>query len=147
MTLAKEFFTGGRAVFTVDSQGAGFPEATDKAPRRYTYKINKKKCDDGRDIFFVGVLTGPENTMDYQYLGCLDDKTGCVRLTQASKSSEESTVYRAANWALRHIWADRELPDPYRVMHEGRCGVCGRALTVPESIETGIGPVCAARMN
>ena len=26
--------------------------------------------------------------------------------------------------------------------HEGRCGRCGRKLTVPESIEAGYGPEC-----
>ena len=30
-------------------------------------------------------------------------------------------------------------------MFEGRCRVCNRQLTNPESIETGIGPVCAGR--
>lgn len=30
-------------------------------------------------------------------------------------------------------------------MFEGRCRVCNRALTNPESIITGIGPVCAGR--
>jgi Family of unknown function (DUF6011) len=29
----------------------------------------------------------------------------------------------------------------------GACGVCGRTLTNPESIERGIGPVCARRMD
>jgi len=29
----------------------------------------------------------------------------------------------------------------------GRCGVCGRDLTDPESIAAGIGPVCASRMS
>ena len=29
------------------------------------------------------------------------------------------------------------------VWHEGRCGRCNRALTVPESIASGIGPECA----
>jgi hypothetical protein len=30
------------------------------------------------------------------------------------------------------------------VWHEGRCGRCGRKLTVPESIESGFGPECAS---
>jgi hypothetical protein len=31
--------------------------------------------------------------------------------------------------------------------HElGQCGVCNRTLTNPESIEAGIGPICAARL-
>ncbi len=32
-------------------------------------------------------------------------------------------------------------------MESGRCCVCGRLLTVPESIEAGIGPVCAVKFG
>ena len=35
----------------------------------------------------------------------------------------------------------------FEFRHEGRCGRCGRALTVPESIDTGFGPHCAAEMG
>lgn len=40
--------------------------------------------------------------------------------------------------------------DPEKAMADyghriGRCGMCRRTLTVPESIERGIGPVCAAK--
>jgi hypothetical protein len=31
----------------------------------------------------------------------------------------------------------------FEVWHEGKCGKCGRALTVPSSILTGIGPECS----
>ena len=30
--------------------------------------------------------------------------------------------------------------------HAGRCGRCGRALTVPESVASGYGPECAERI-
>ncbi|HUW44785.1 MAG TPA: DUF6011 domain-containing protein [Dehalococcoidia bacterium] len=30
---------------------------------------------------------------------------------------------------------------------ETRCRVCGRLLTVPESVDRGIGPVCWARLK
>lgn len=33
----------------------------------------------------------------------------------------------------------------YKLLVEGRCYVCNKRLTTPESIETGIGPVCARR--
>jgi hypothetical protein len=33
------------------------------------------------------------------------------------------------------------------VYHEGRCGACGRRLTTPESISSGLGPVCAGRIS
>lgn len=34
----------------------------------------------------------------------------------------------------------------YALQVEGRCYVCNRKLTTPESIEFGIGPICAARV-
>ena len=42
--------------------------------------------------------------------------------------------------------------DPQRAMLDygkqiGSCGHCGRTLTNPESIERGIGPICAERMG
>jgi hypothetical protein len=45
------------------------------------------------------------------------------------------------------VWKNQELPGGYKIHHEGRCGKCGRLLTVPESVETGIGPECAKRMG
>jgi hypothetical protein len=39
------------------------------------------------------------------------------------------------------------LPPDAEVMHEGRCACCGRPLTVPESIERGIGPDCWEKMG
>jgi hypothetical protein len=34
------------------------------------------------------------------------------------------------------------LPSGWEFRHEGRCGRCGRTLTVPESIDSGFGPEC-----
>jgi predicted metal-dependent hydrolase len=35
----------------------------------------------------------------------------------------------------------------FNVHHEGKCGRCGRLLTVPSSIESGIGPECSKIMR
>ena len=42
---------------------------------------------------------------------------------------------------------DKELEDYIELWHEGRCGKCGRVLTVPTSISTGFGPDCLRRLN
>jgi hypothetical protein len=47
----------------------------------------------------------------------------------------------AAAWLFGHLLERRPLPR-CTVHHEGRCGRCGRTLTVPESIESGFGPEC-----
>ena len=46
-------------------------------------------------------------------------------------------------WLWRRITSNTALPPKAEVWHEGSCGRCGRKLTVPESIENGLGPVCA----
>lgn len=45
-------------------------------------------------------------------------------------------------WLWSYINAARDLPVQVEVWHEGRCGHCGRRLTVPESIADGLGPRC-----
>lgn len=42
---------------------------------------------------------------------------------------------------------DATLASKADIRHEGRCGRCGRALTRPESIDTGLGPDCAEKMG
>lgn len=54
--------------------------------------------------------------------------------------------------AFRHIFArlqdrDATLASKADIRHEGRCGRCSRALTRPESIDTGFGPECAEKMG
>lgn len=48
----------------------------------------------------------------------------------------------AERLCAEHAIAGGVIPPSLEVWHEGRCGRCGRALTVPESIASGIGPVC-----
>ena len=48
-------------------------------------------------------------------------------------------------WLLTHLWgASPELVlSRADVYHSGTCSRCGRVLTTPESIRSGLGPVCA----
>lgn len=132
--LPREFFVGGNATFTVaNPQG-----------EHYTFKIRRPEND---MPYFLSLLTGPENTTDYTYVGIVDPFNGAVRLTKKSQLKDDSRPVRVARWALKHVWTDGVLPVGYRIQHEGKCGCCGRALTVPESIDRGIGPECAAKMG
>jgi hypothetical protein len=65
-----------------------------------------------------------------------------VRTTRRGRPDTCPTV-RALRYTFRHL--PRALPAGVEVWHEGHCMRCGRALTVPESISTGLGPVCAGR--
>jgi Family of unknown function (DUF6011) len=141
---AKKFILAGNAYFTVRSQATG---------TRYTFRVAKpadpeKKPDPWNyhslpsDSRFVSYLAGPDNTSDYVYLGMLRGNKFFV--TRASKRLENSQVFKAFRWVWEHL-CNNQLAPKTEVWHEGRCGVCGRPLTVPESIEAGIGPVCAEK--
>lgn len=127
--ITKKFVTAGKAVLTVSN-----PQG-----EHYTYRV--RPMENG-DAFFVSVLTAPEQ---YTYLGVLRPEEGRVVLTKASTFTKEAKAYRVADWAFRHIWAGRDLPPGYVINHAGHCGRCGRTLTHPESIQTGLGPECAGK--
>jgi len=132
--LDTKFFTGGRAVFTIDN-GQGV---------HYTFKVKAPKFNPAKRYIFL--LTGPDNTRSYTYLGELCPATGTVKLTQSSKYTDDTTPVKVIRWAMKHVFGDKTLPAGYAIHHEGKCGCCGRALTVPESIKRGIGPECWSRI-
>lgn len=106
---------------------------------------------------FVAVLSGPENTHDYRFLGTIFEDSAPGRTTagmavagpmvrrfvhgKKSKIGKDAPSAKAFAWAWPYL-AAATIPPNAEVWHEGRCGRCGRALTVPESIASGIGPVC-----
>lgn len=145
--LDKNFFMGGNATFTVEN-GKG---------THYTFKIRQPKKQNPRFAgpapHFASLLTGPDNENSYTYLGMVSeskptpDTTGfAVRLTKASKYAEDSVPVKVLRWVLNLVATGGNLPEGYQVHHEGKCGCCGRTLTVPESIKRGIGPECWSRL-
>lgn len=107
----------------------------------YTFKV--KKCQ-GKNLWFVSYLGGPDNDNDFRYLGIIIK--GGFRLTGKSKCTKKSKVYIVFNWIFKTLKYGNGFPDNLDVWHEGICGRCGRRLTVPESIENGFGPVCMGKV-
>jgi len=133
INVTEDFIKAGKAVFTVDN-GKG---------THYTYKVTRKE-DGDKVIYFVGLLTGPDNTSNYTYIGLLNTfaKALTLKLTRASKMTWNSKPVQVFNWALSVIQKVKTLPEGYSIQHEGRCARCSRVLTDPESIRTGLGPIC-----
>lgn len=137
------FVLAGKAIFTV-SQG----------DTRYTYRVTRKDPDPDQarkygaaPTFFVGLLTGSDNETGYSYLGILNSGTGAVKLTKASRFTDDSQPVRTLRAVAGYLVQDEPVPATYIVRHANRCGRCGRTLTVPESVDSGIGPDCAAQMG
>jgi len=137
----RSFISAGRALVTVlntDTEG------------RHTYKVTAPgKTAEARanaEICFVSVLTGPENTSHYTYIGVLIRKSG--RFTSTAKSVLPSSDVRVKGFA----WLTRNIDNLGRfenveIRHHNHCGRCNRLLTVPESVDTGLGKICATRLG
>lgn len=117
-----------------------------KTGKHFTYRVRLPRNadpDDPRAPRFVSVLAGPDNTQSYVYLATIFDQQRLV-LTQKSRFTPEATTWRAFNW-LWHDLSEDSLHPSVEVWHNGKCCRCGRKLTDPTSIATGIGPVCAEK--
>lgn len=132
----EQFITAGKAIVTLESEKTG---------AHLTYRISK--TEDG-NAFFVNLLTGPQNTSDYTYLGMLAGKPEDrhLKLTAKSKMKADSRPVLAFAYVWDRVFAGK-MPAQAVVRHEGKCGCCGRALTVSASIDRGIGPECAKKVG
>ena len=124
-----DFLLGGRSIFTF---------LNSKTENRFTFKVNKHKTD---DFYFVSVLTSPEV---YQFIGYLKNKK--FTHSKKSKISKDAQSVRVFDFVFTNL-CKGSLPAFIEVWHEGKCGKCGRSLTVPSSIETGFGPECSKRIK
>lgn len=121
-----------------------------KTGKRFTYKVSVPQRDKGKkqkDLWFISVLTGPLNTSDFTYIGVVRNKGGYqFALTQKSAYGMNAPSVKTFAWFIGKIQELGAIPPEVQVWHEGRCLRCGRKLTVPSSIEDGIGPECASKM-
>jgi len=135
---ARAFVLAGRAVFSLKSKTTG---------NHFTYRVKRAKGkEDGRP-WFVSVLVGPRNTSDYAFIGCLFPNGGKAPKFVRTKKARENVKDDAQSVrGFRWFW-DRVACGGWErqatLYHEGRCGRCGRTLTVPESVTRGLGPTCA----
>lgn len=155
--VTKQFVLAGDAIFTVEPSDT-FREAMAQLGREYhehyTYRVESvtfpaKGVWPATTHYFVKSLAGPDNTSDYVYLGTLNPDTGEVRITKKSAFPETATRVQIIRKVLARLIKDegKLIEDAgWKVHHEGRCGRCGRLLTVPESIESGIGPECGRKL-
>jgi len=138
----KTFVKAGRAIFTLQDTRTG---------QRYTFKVNRSH-EKNKEMYFVSVLTGPDNTNSYTYLGIFDtDPIRGLTFRETHRSRVGYPLTRTAFiWFARLaelVTSDEELAPHMKFYHADRCGRCGKLLTVPESIKSGYGPECIVAMS
>lgn len=152
-----KYIHAGRAIFTIRSQTTG---------TRFTYKVIKPKKEHHKNprfpyndnVWFVMVLYGPDNNSMYRYMGCIyriiEESVaypGCKITKWEFKTTKGTSLdilssksCQAFDWVYKHLVGGKLSPK-VEIWHSGCCGACGKLLTVPESIASGIGPVCASK--
>jgi hypothetical protein len=138
---ALKYMTGGKAYITLVNLSSG---------NRYTYRIElaDKRNPSDLDRYFVAVLIGPDNWSNYKYMGMISKCSNgslSFRRTQGSKIAEDAPSYIGFNFCFEQI--KNNIIEGFEVWHEGKCGRCGRKLTVPESIASGFGPECITMLG
>lgn len=138
----KRFMYAGNAIFTIRSKKTG---------NRFTYKVRRsdfgEKIADPKAVWFVSVLNGPDNWTNYAYMGIIKTDQKEFNWTKKARVGEDAASWIAFKWLFTTInEAPIFLNSQVEIWHEGKCGRCGRKLTVPESVERGIGPDCAEKM-
>lgn len=131
-----EYITAGKAIFTIKNL---------LTENRFTYMAQRAKKI--KTTFWIKVLRYPDNEDDnsYAYIGNFSLKKGFTYSGKSPISSEAISV-RAADFYFTRLLKDA-LPPNIVTYHEGRCGRCGKRLTVPESIESGFGPECSKMLS
>lgn len=125
------FIKAGKAIFTVKNEETG---------NRFTFCV--RKLDD-KPFWFVSVLSGTDNETSYSYMGSMKDNMKLFP-TKRSAVTPDAKAWKTFSWRMAHI---SNLPSNVHIYHEGKCGRCGRTLTVPESIESGFGKECLSKIN
>lgn len=134
----RAFVLAGNATFTLVSK------ATEQ---RFTYRVTELDEKDSAVQFFVNLMNGPDNIHSFSYLGHIF-RSGDYVHGRKSKTGPDAPSAKAFNWFYQKVIVANSatIPEQLEFWHEGFCAACGRKLTVPESIETGLGPECRRKM-
>lgn len=111
-----------------------------------TIRLSKWKQDNrrpGKQIRWIGYLSGPSNTSDYETFARQHDDGSYVFMPRFREDGDLAAALAvvlhgddAARVRARHQYA----------LESSRCARCNRELTVPASIHMGLGPECASRI-
>jgi hypothetical protein len=130
----RRFIFAGKATITLRNSATG---------NRFTYKFRtpKKQRNENKPVFFVDVMTGPDNDRSFNFAGTLFGNYAYQHSYNKSVLHDADTCVKVVVSFLAFLERGM-LPRGVEVWHEGKCGRCGRKLTVPASILSGIGPEC-----
>ena len=134
---ALQFMTAGKAEFVLHST---------KTNQDFKFSLTRQETKDKEDkekyIYFLNYLHGHDKT----YAGVVwfkDETQEFIFSTgKNGKMSPNALEIRSLIFVMNKLYRE-ETVQYLDVFHVGKCGKCGKKLTTPESILTGLGPTCS----
>ena len=111
-----------------------------------TFRVRRPK---GYKTMLLDAMVGSDNHDGFEYIGSMN--RGLFIKPKAGVSSKAAMVRSEIQWYAKQLWLSdkgyRNELASVELHHEGKCACCGRKLTNPVSIETGIGPECSKHLK
>lgn len=158
MTTKAQITDAARIPVLVLAGNSTFTLVSKKTGTRFTFRVSQVDEEEHgarKELWFVSTMTGPDNNSNFAYTGIITRSNSGMyqfRRTAKSRISDQAPSYKAINWFLSAALAPiaqrtatNGALSQVEFWHEGTCARCGRKLTVPESIASGLGPECAGR--
>lgn len=133
--IALPFLLAGKSEVTIKSGVTG---------NKYTYFIKRRQSlkDEEEYVYFINVHLNGNST----YAGIMffdSDKDRFIfKRGKNGNFSENDIPIKALMYVINKLY-NGEYGIDVEIYHCGICGRCGKKLTTPESILTGLGPNCA----
>lgn len=136
LTNSNEIMTyclGGKGVVTLESPSG--------VHHTYFFKRPNNKDVFPDDTIFVYAVHNEKGILKHFYIGMMENTH--FRLTRNSRFADYTEIVKGA-FFIDRMMHNQKLVDttPMSLYHEGMCCVCGRQLTNPKSIKSGVGPKC-----
>lgn len=119
-----------------------------KTNQDFCYRLNKKEKIDKENeyIYFLNIKQG----RDWKYAGVIwfKNEENKFYFSKGAKGEIDSNNLdvKSLVFVLNKLQQGLE-PQYCLVYHTGKCGRCGKKLTTPESILTGLGPECCKKVG
>lgn len=130
----------GRAVLTFRNLERG---------THFTVKIKQARDRKDRKIkldhYNVTISLLGDKTQGMRYAGMMFPKEN-FRIWVARGVQHDDQLAIVFRWLVNAIRNPESLRGKVHLFHENKCCQCGQPLTHPESVYTGIGPVCMKRL-
>ena len=119
-----------------------------KTGQDFGYRLTRKESKNNPDefIYFLNIKDGHE----WVYAGVLwyDSSSNIYKFGKGKSGNIDANDLNVKSLLfVMSKLQNGDTPLYCSVFHTGKCGLCGRKLTTPESILTGLGPSCAKRVG